>query len=205
MNCEEATKLMDGYLDGELDPLSNQKIEQHLQDCPECDRAYEAHRALIHTIGSATPYYKAPVELRERIQSSLREEIAERPLRNVARAARSLILRGQRGPRTVPSGAPWNWLALAAAIIFAAIIALNLIPRLQRPGADQFLATQLIASHVRSLMANHLTDVASSDQHTVKPWLDAKLDFAPAVVDLSSEGFPLIGGRLDYLDNRPVP
>jgi anti-sigma factor RsiW len=101
-------------------------------------------------------------------------------------------------------GTSWNWLALAAAIVFAAIIAWNLLPRLQQPGADQFLATQLIASHVRSLMANHLSDVASSDQYTLKPWLDAKLDFAPPVMDLSSEGFPLIGGRLDYLDDRPV-
>jgi anti-sigma factor RsiW len=117
--------------------------------------------------------------------------------------------RNQPELRTSLWGTPWNWLGLAglglaAAIIFAAIITLNLVPRLQRPGADQFLATELIASHVRSLMANHLTDVASSDQHTVKPWLDAKLDFAPPVVDLSSQGFPLVGGRLDYLDNRPV-
>jgi anti-sigma factor RsiW len=98
----------------------------------------------------------------------------------------------------------WNWLALAAAIVLAAIIGATLFPRLWQPAADQFLATQLIASHIRSLMADHITDVASSDQHTVKPWLDTKLDFAPPVVDLSTEGFPLIGGRLDYLDNRPV-
>src|SRR6266480_2044944 len=209
MNCEEAIKLMDGYLDGELDPLTSQTIEQHLRDCRNCEQAYETHGAFVRAIGSAAPYYKAPAELRERIQSSLREEIAERPTRNVVRDVRQVFRRNQPELRTSLWGTPWNWLGLAglglaAAIILAAIITLNLVPRLQRPGADQFLATQLIASHVRSLMANHLTDVASSDQHTVKPWLDAKLDFAPPVVDLSSEGFPLVGGRLDYLDNRPV-
>jgi mycothiol system anti-sigma-R factor len=204
MNCDEALKLMDAYLDGELDPITSQTIEQHLRECRNCDQAYKTQGSLIRAIGNVTPYYKAPAELRERIQSSLREEIAERPMRNVAPDAQPLFRRSQPELRTILWGTPWNWLGLAAAIIFAAIVAVNLVPRLQRPGADQFLATQLIASHVRSLMANHLTDVASSDQHTVKPWLDAKLDFAPAVVDLSSEGFPLIGGRLDYLDNRPV-
>jgi anti-sigma factor RsiW len=204
MNCEEATKLMDGYLDGELDPITNQAIEQHLRECRNCDQVYKTHGSLIRALGNATPYYKAPAELRQRIQSSLREEITERPTRNVGRDAQPLFSRKRPEPRTLLLGTPWNWLGLAAAVIFAALIALNLVPRLQRPEADQFLATQLIASHVRSLMANHLTDVASSDQHTVKPWLDAKLDFAPAVVDLSSEGFPLVGGRLDYLDKRPV-
>ena len=204
MNCEEVTKLMDGYLDCELDPITSQTIEQHLRECHKCDQAYKTHGSLIRAIGNATPYFKAPAALRERIQSSLRDEIAELPARNVARDTQPLFPRRQPRPRAILWETSWNWLALAAAIIFAAIIALTLVPRLQRPGADQFLATQLIASHVRSLMANHLTDVASSDQHTVKPWLDAKLDFAPPVVDLAGEGFPLIGGRLDYLDNRPV-
>ena len=209
MNCEEATKLMDGYLDGELDPITSEKIEQHLRDCRKCQEAYEAHTALTHAISRGAPYYKAPIELRQRVHSSLRDEVADKPARTVLRRSQLLVRRKQPEPRTVLFGTPWNWLSLAglglaAAIIFAAIIFSNLAPVLRRPGADQFLATQLIASHVRSLMANHLTDVPSSDQHTVKPWLDAKLDFAAPVVDLSGEGFPLIGGRLDYLDNHPV-
>src|SRR5438105_10980050 len=206
MNCEETTKLMDGYLDGELDAITNQAIEQHLRECHNCDQAYKTQRSLIRAIGNATPYYKAPSELRERIQSSLRKEMAEQPngSGSIPVEARPLIAKEQAESRSILFGTSWNWLALAAAIVFAAVIVWNVLPRLQRPGNDQFLATQLIASHVRSLMANHLTDVASSDQHTVKPWLDAKLDFAPAVVDLSPKGFPLIGGRLDYLDNRAV-
>jgi mycothiol system anti-sigma-R factor len=204
MNCEDGIDLMDGYLDGELDPITSQTIEQHLRDCPNCEQRYMANRALIHAIGSAMPYHKAPTELRERIQSSLREEIAERPTRNAAPDAGPLIAKKQPEPRSIVFEASWKWLALAACIVFAAIIGWNLLPGLQRPDAEQFLATQLIASHVRSLLANHLTDVASSDQHTVKPWLDVKLDFAPAVFDLTNDGFPLIGGRLDYIENRPV-
>jgi anti-sigma factor RsiW len=204
MNCEEATNLMNGYLDGELDPITSQAIEQHLRDCTKCQGAFESHTALAHAISQGAPYYKAPAELRQRIQSSLRGEIAERPPRKVAPDARPVIARKWPEPRSILFGTSWNWLGLAAAIILAAVIIWNFLPRLEQPGADQFLATQLIASHVRSLMANHLTDVTSSDQHTVKPWLDAKLDFAPPVVDLTNAGFPLIGGRLDYLDNRPV-
>ena len=142
--------------------------------------------SLIRAIGNAAPYYKAPAELRERDSILLaRRRPPNSPLRNGVRGAQVRIPKRQPEPRSILSEIPWNWFGLAAAIILAAIIASNVVPRFQRPGADQFLATQLIASHVRSLMANHLTDVASSDQHTVKPWLDAKLDFAPPVVDLS--------------------
>jgi mycothiol system anti-sigma-R factor len=204
MTCKEATKLMDGYLDGELDPMTSQKIEQHLRECHKCEQAYEAHTALAHAISRGAPYYKAPAELRQRVQASLRDSVRVRASRGAARENHALRTSPRAARRLVLPEIPWNWLALAAAIVLAAIIASSFLPRLGPPASDQFLATQLIASHVRSLMADHLTDVASSDQHTVKPWLDTKLDFAPPVVDLSSEGFPLIGGRLDYLDNRPV-
>lgn len=195
---------MDGYLDRELDPVTNQAIEQHLENCASCEGAYQAHAMLVRAVGNTTPYYKAPAELRERIQFSLRQEITERPMHNSRRDSQILRRSDQPGPRTVIFGTQWSRLALAASVVLAGIVAFALFPRMQRPGANQFLATQLIASHVRSLMANHLTDVASSDQHTVKPWLDTKLDFAPGVIDLNKDGFPLVGGRLDYLDNRPV-
>lgn len=202
MNCNEIRNLMDAYLDGELDPVISQKVEQHLRECGQCEQAYEVETAMAHAISQTAPYYKAPSELRERIQFSLRQAIGATSDRGAAEADPLSV----RRPAAAQGGAsfemPWNWLALAAAVVLAAIIGSTLLPRLRQPGSDQFLATQLIASHVRSLMANHLTDVPSSDQHTVKPWLDTKLDFAAPVVDLSGDGFPLIGGRLDYLDNH---
>jgi mycothiol system anti-sigma-R factor len=193
---------MDAYLDGELDPISSQKVEQHLRDCPKCEQAYGVETAMAHAISQAAPYYKAPPELRERIQDSLREAIGATTSRGAAAEDPLPVRRPEAVRRGVFFDMPWNWLALAAAIALAAIVASSLWPKLVQPRADQFLATQLIASHVRSLMADHLTDVASSDQHTVKPWLDVKLDFAAPVVDLSGDGFPLIGGRLDYVDNH---
>jgi mycothiol system anti-sigma-R factor len=204
MNCEEATRLMDGYLDGELDPLTSQKIEQHLRECRNCEQAYEAHTALAYAISRGAPYYKAPAELRQRVQSSLRDAVGVRASRSAARENHASLTSRWAKRRPVLPEISWNWLALAAAIILGALITAVFLPRMRSPNADQFLATQLIASHVRSLMANHLTDVPSSDQHTVKPWLDAKLDFAAPVPDLSNQGFPLIGGRLDYLDSRSV-
>jgi mycothiol system anti-sigma-R factor len=202
MNCEEIADLMDGYLDGELDALTSQKIEQHLRECARCEQAYEVESTMAHAISQTAPYYKAPRELRERIQSSLHQAVGATSTQNVTNAAPSWVERPEVTRRGASFAVSWNWLALAAAIILAAIIGTTLLPRLRQPGSDQFLATQLIASHVRSLMADHLTDVASSDQHTVKPWLDMKLDFAAPVVDLAKDGFPLVGGRLDYLDNH---
>src|SRR6201993_117104 len=195
---------MDAYMDGEVDPVTSQKVEQHLRECSKCEQAYEVEAVMAHAISQAAPYYKAPFELRERIQVSLREAIGAPTSRGAAAEGPLPVRRPEAVRRSVFFDVPWNWLALAAAIAVAAIVASSFLPGRRQPGADQFLATELIASHVRSLMANHLTDVASSDQHTVKPWLDVKLDFAAPVVDLSGDGFPLIGGRLDYLDNHSV-
>ena len=203
MNCDEVLNVMNGYLDGECDLITNQAVEQHLGECARCEKAYQAHRALARAIANSAPYYQAPLELRQRIRASVRQESGARAVGNELGTHQTAgILRSER--RRFPVILPWNWLALAAAIVLAAVLVSNLGSRLRTPGADQILATELISSHVRSLMANHLTDVASSDQHTVKPWLDTKLDFAPAVADLASEGFPLVGGRLDYLNNRSV-
>ena len=203
MNCKDVSELVDAYLDGELDPVTNKDIEGHLQNCPVCDQLFKEHHAVVAAIGTVAPYHKAPEGLRERVQASLRRQIPAAG-RGATPALQSDVARKQPDVRTLLSEMPWNWLGLAATLAVAVLLVWNLTPGLRRPGAEQFLATELVASHVRSLMADHLTDMASSDQHTVKPWFDGKLDFAPSVVNSAGDGFPLVGGRLDYLNNRPV-
>ena len=183
MECQNAQSLMDGYLDGELDAARNLEIQSHLQSCSRCSRAFEDRQVLHDAFKTGDLYFKAPAELQSRIQRSVRQ------------ASKS-----EYAPRKLWS--PWAWIAAPLAAVAIAVLAI--VPLLRRPSSEEILTQEIIASHVRSLMASHLVDVTSSDTHTVKPWFNGKLDFSPPVVDLANEGFRLAGGRLDYLNNRPV-
>lgn len=183
MNCHETRELIGAYADGELDAARNLEIERHLQSCPSCPEVYAEQRALAEAIARRAPRFAAPAALRAQIMATLR----------VGAGARRVLPFPQRYGRAV-----WTIAAVALIGLFVAGILFS------RRGESDLLAKEIVASHVRSLMANHLADVVSTDRHTVKPWFDGKLDFAPPVVDLASEGFPLVGGRLDYLDEHPV-
>ena len=190
MSCKDTQELLDGYLDGELDIVRGMEIEGHLRRCPACSQVYENHQALRSAIRARAPYFKAPAGLHQRVRSTVRQASKAEP------ASRVVTWRAPWRPA-------WNLLGLAAALVIA-VLTWSISARLWSPSADELLAQEVLSSHVRSLMANHLTDVPSSDQHTVKPWFNGKLDFSPPVKDLTNEGFPLVGGRLDYVANRPV-
>lgn len=195
MTCPNDDILMQGYLEGELDLASTLEFEAHLRECGACARAYHNHQTLRAGLRGGELYFLPGNDLSERIRSSLRR--SEKVERKQAVSIREL-------PRPVPS---WNWWAaagLAACLALVSVLALRFIPGMSGPSRENLLAQEVLASHVRSLMLNHLTDVLSSDQHTVKPWFNGKLDFSPPVQDLSGDGFPLVGGRLDYLEHRPV-
>ena len=185
MNCEEARTLVYAYIDGELDLVRSLEVEAHLTGCVSCAREEESLRALRMALGNGALYHEAPVGLEQRVRAAVR---------NARRAAggRSFVLQHYG----------WGGAAAAAVLFLVIIIVRSFLPT--GPSSGDLTVQEVVDDHLRSLTANHLTDVLSSNRHTVKPWFDGKLNFTPAVEDLGAEGFPLVGGWLDYLDNHPV-
>jgi anti-sigma factor RsiW len=183
MSCPDKSVLLHGMLDGELDVVGALAFEAHLKECPACAAEYKRQQEIRAALRSPAMRERAPDALRRRI-AALAEDAPEPWWRRLL------------GGLTF---SPRQWGGAGAAALVTALALLIVLPR----GGDD-LERQLIDSHVRSLLANHLTDVLSTDRHTVKPWFAGKLDAAPPVVDLAPQGFPLVGGRLDYLDRRVV-
>ena len=178
MSCEETGELIDAYADGELDLVSTLNVEGHMQVCEDCLRAHQNLQALRSLMRDESLYFRASSGLRKHVTSALRAEV--------------------KSERRLPL-ASWRWLAAAASVALVTIAALTFVQRPKGTSAEDLVAQEVISSHVRSLMEpHHSVDVPSSDQHTVKPWFEGKLDFSPAVENPVDQGFPLVGGRLDY-------
>ena len=184
MNCHEAQQWRHAFADGELDLATASEMEHHVHDCPDCAKSCEDMAAFRTMLRSADPAFKAPAGLWDRV----RPEIESRPERT-------------KSGRPQPTR-PWLYwafpTALAAVVVWIAIVFVS------NDSMNRQLVHEVASSHIRSLQPGHLMDIASTDQHTVKPWFDGKLDFAPPVNNLALHGFPLVGGRLDYLGERPV-
>ena len=182
LDCDACLRWIHAYLDNELDAVNAARVQAHLEHCASCRAEYATMEALRESVRRHVPYHAAPVALRTRVISQSRP-----------RMAASIF----------PTASGWlAWLAPAFSTV-ALVIATTLY--LAAPSAQDRLADDLISGHVRSLLEQHLTDVASSDRHTVKPWFTGKLDFSPPVYDFAQEGYPLLGGRLDYIGHRTVP
>ena len=176
MDCSEAQSLLSPHLDRELDLLSSMELERHLQTCSDCRQRSQATVAARAAVREKATYFEAPPALRAKIVASL-----------------------PASKRTI--AAP-SWLNAGLAFALLAIVTWSVYSNLPDAHSNAHLADEVISGHVRALMANHLTDIASSDRHTVKPWFNGRIDFSPPVIDFAAQGFPLIGGRLDYISNR---
>jgi len=185
VSCDFTHTVLHGYLDSELDATRAAEFERHLEGCRECATALGAEESLRLSLQRSGLYENAPVALRKKIRASLNDATSS------SAGVRILV---------------WQWLTVAATILIVASVSWFawLRPVKDSASTAPFTAAEIIDAHVRSLQPGHLTDVASTDQHTVKPWFDGKLAFVPPVKDFADEGFPLIGGRLDVLGGQNV-
>ena len=178
MTCEEAEILLHALIDGELDAGHAREVETHVAACPRCAAALTAYRQRSRAVAGAGLRYTAPPALRQRIEAAL-------PQPRVT--SRRDLLKG---------------FAMGSAV--SALAATGLVAVVLRGDDEQRILSDVVSAHLRSLQAGHLTDVVSTDQHTVKPWFNGRLDVAPPVIDLTAQGFTLVGGRLDYVDARAI-
>jgi anti-sigma factor RsiW len=187
MNCKQAETLVAAYADGEVDALRTYSIKKHLLGCAGCAARHHGMLALRARIRAEVPYFVASPALQARVRATVGAVRASVP------------------PQARPTGDRWRWLtggvlAGCTASVFAWMLGTTVLAW----RANEDFAVAAVATHVRATLGDHLIEVASSDRHTVKPWLSARLDYSPPVQDLANEGFALIGGRLDYLERRPV-
>ncbi|MGZ5093477.1 MAG: anti-sigma factor family protein [Burkholderiales bacterium] len=189
MDCSETRKLLDSYLDRELDRENVIAVARHLDGCGECKRMFDLHSSIASAIRKRATYHPAPPSLANRIRAQI-AQAAPRPENGRPRSVRWPL---------------WNrWFQMGSAVAAAVLITTIATTQLGSKPGDQMIVEQVMDAHSRATLTSHQIDIASSDQHTVKPWLSSKLDFSPTVTDLTTAGFPLRGGRLDYVDNRPV-
>ena len=179
MTCGEARILLHALLDGELDAGHAREVEAHIAGCPACAAEFAAQREMQRVLAGTKLHYTAPASLRDRIEASLPKQQAQ--------PTRRSVLRG---------------FAMGSAV--SALAASGVVALVLRQDDQQRVLSEVVSAHLRSLQAGHLTDVVSTDQHTVKPWFKGKLDVAPPVIDLTAQGFTLVGGRLDYIDARAI-
>ena len=189
MNCEECREFIDAYIDNELDAAAAIAVRHHLRECDACAQFLEARKALRALLDNPELRFDVPNSLHARVLSAL--PVA--PAKPEERIRKRFVL-------------PWFSVPVALAAVLVVLFGLALLQHGWVPGRSRggTLVAQVISGHIRSLLATHLLDVSSTDQHTVKPWFAGKLEFSPPVQDFSQRGFSLIGGRLDYLGNREV-
>lgn len=184
MTPENARRLLNAYVDGELDAASIMELEAQMRESPALQQEFQCLSVLQNLVQSRGSRFDAPSQLARRLFAALPEA---QPVGT---------------PKTVPGW--WRPLAIGTTMAAVALLFWSIVPTLDRLGPGAGPREEVLAAHVRSLMADHLTDLTSSERHTVKPWFSSRLDFSPPVEDLAGEGFALVGGRLDYLGGKPV-